>query len=304
MSLAFADFLVGVFVFPLFIVNFLLYFTRKLEPGDPITRVEGSSVKSNSVISGSFEKVDESLRPFCSEFSRSYVNAMGFFTVLSLAASTCTLAAAAVDRFVCVCWPLTYSHSWVEKAARVVVLFCWIYVAVVASLPLYITDLRYTMQYSTLALPGSISAAVVTLLAVFIPLLIMWIFTIITYKVYVRRRNSVRLDAISKAQVAVHSRNLLHILAIMVGVFTLCLFPTLIYSAVRYFTLFQPIDVGFASAEVVAVVCFLTNSLWNFFIYSGRDKPFRIASKELLLSLFCGKKREQAKASLVRRSRK
>ena len=294
-SLAFSDLLVGLVVFPSMIVNSLSTETWRNE----MSSVQNRTRKANNSFPNQIliEKVRSTPVRLCWEFPSFYINAIGFFTVLSIGVSMCTLVAAALDRFMAVYKPLQYQQPAAMKIARRVVVFTWMAMAVFASIPCFINEVRYSRAYVTVVVPEGY-AGIVVFSAVFTVLLVlMWIIAIAIVKVYQNHQkitghlhNSVN----SKHEAASQTRNLLVVLGIMVGAFTLSLLPTIIFLPITYLGVHASPDaklqhfvqevVNLQSAEVIVVIFLLANSLWNFFIYSARDAAFRKACRH-----FCGR---------------
>ena len=72
-------------------------------------------------------------------------------------------------------------------------------------------------------------------------------------------------------------------LGIMIGVFTVCFLP----GAVLAMAIISNIEIN-SSVVICSSIMIASNSLWNFFIYSTREKVFRTTSKHLNKKLlFC-----------------
>ena len=294
LSLAFADILVGAIVFPTFISSLQKYFIMPHELGK-LKNITGYEIANSSSFSLNLTTVElrGSSGLFRDRFTLEYLNAVGFFTVISLSVSIYTLVAASIDRFMAVFRPLKYNQTKAISAARIIVVTIWSCGLILALLPLDIHSLRYVLVSSILVSSGGKSALILYLVAFIIPLLLMWGFTIGTFygarKASSEWATSQRSDG-QQSQAAIEMR-LVRTLGIMVGVFTLCLLPVALVVLVSLFLpqtlLADPLNLDpkatgkFISAEVVVVLLLASNSLWNCFIYSARDSNFRQASKSL-----------------------
>ena len=295
-SLAFSDLLIGVIVFPSMIVNALMPDVGRIKlSSTPNSMSNGSDTFINQT---SIEKVRSSPGRFCWEFCNFYVNAIGFFTLLSTGVSLCTLVAAALDRFMAVIKPMKYKRPAAIYNAKKVVVVTWIVVAVLSSLPLYIKGFHFSVEYSSIVVPGG-NVGKAAFRVIFCALLvIMWITTIAIIKVHQNHQNKTRhlltsVNSIRKA--AADTRNMIIILGIMVGVFSLSLLPITLFIFLYFqsvptnpeekFQYFLQDSITFTSTEVIVLTLLFSNSLWNFFIYSARDEAFRKACRPTLLRL-------------------
>ena len=294
MSIAFADFLVGVIVFPTFISTMATVSMKKRTLGDArnVTAYVPSN-SSNGLSVVSFGEIHEATGGlFCDRIPQSYLNAVGFFTTLSLTVSIYCLTAASVDRFTAVYRPMEYQQYAPASAARKAVIGIWIFALLFSTAPFYVNAIQYRLMSIFVA---SGEAQYVYLVAFVLPLLVMWGLSLATYCA-VRVHN--KQNAVLKTAAKDHKKTnhlemrLARTLVIMVGVFTLCLFPVVLGLLIPEFLLgisvFDPKNLNpkklssFQTLEVVLIIVLTSNSLWNFFIYCGRDKRFREATKELL----------------------
>ena len=249
-SLAMSDFLAGIIVFPTFIYSYFTY--------------------------------------GCGKYDQIYVNVVGFFTMLNLHVSISTLVAAAIDRFKAVYRPLTYNAKTHIKIARKTCLGLWLISILAAMAPTGIFNKNFTFVVvnATYVLPSlsndfkAFYIYAVTL--IILPVAIMWVFTILTFCVYKKSLKKRKKIFITERQKLKSEKEIQFVLTvgIMVGVFSICLFPaamlliTAISSGIIYW-----------STATTSVVILTSNSLWNFFIYSAREKEFRSESKKLYKKL-------------------
>lgn len=296
-SLAFADLLVGIVVFPTFISTLTKSLIGRHELGFlhnisdyPYPSLGNESRSSNL----SFIEIREPSGLLSDRIPQSYYSAVGFFTTLSLTVSVYTLVAAAIDRFVAIHQPLKYQQFCPVAVAQKSSLLIWGIATLFSSLPLFVEDLTYRRITLILVSSAGHAALILYLLALLLPLVVIWTVTIATlcsFKTHSKLRktlNSNRGSKKGKKKASLEVR-LAATLGIMVGVFTLCVFPVGIVLATSLFTpnisvfnpknLNQSLTIQFLSAEVVVTIILTTNSLWNFFIYSGRDTKFRAATK-------------------------
>ena len=258
-SLAISDFFVGIIIFPTYILTNFIYLTNDV------------SLQMNRW--------------------KSYYFAVGFFMVLSFHVSVLTLAAAAIDRFKAIYEPLEYDHIHSLHLAKKTCFGLWIISILLAISPFGFIDEHFVYEVvdGTFVFPVNRKYPIFLLIYVgliFIsPVLTMWIFTILTfvfYKKHSKERQRFLMNKIQKLKMNKQIR-LLVTLSIMVCVFSVCALPPVV--------IFLGIPSNLIRYKSAANVCsafFLTsNSLWNFFIYSFRDKRFRKTSKNLYKKLLC-----------------
>ena len=304
MSLAMSDLLVGIVVFPTFISTLHLSLHKRpgLEDSYHILNCSSTCDGNNT----SMNSLGEIHLPqyYFPDVPQPYYDAIGVFTSLSLIVSLYTLVAAAIDRFWAIHRGLEYIPSTALTLARRVVTVIWIFAIFFSVLPLLRQTKSYNLAYAVLI--GAIGRVYATIYSVilFLPLLLMWCITtatFISYKLYANKRKKLRMTHHNKMETAIQI-HLLVTLSIMVWVFTICILPGAIFVLIQslqrlsggvlkiLLTLGQRRLTQFVSAEIVTSIFLTSNSLWNFFIYSVRDKKFRQASKKLYCRLLrCGK---------------
>ncbi|CAK8694674.1 uncharacterized protein LOC143445492 [Clavelina lepadiformis] len=295
-SLAFADLLAGIIVFPTFVSTLLRYLAVDHNLGD-LRNVTGYVVAEtgNRTDEISLMLIRDPSNTFSDAFPRSYLDFVGFFTVLSLSVSIYTLVSAAFDRFVAIVCPQRYKQKSAFVTACFVSLVLWILGIIFASLPFYIRTLRYTVVNSILISSSGPGVPALYAVAFILPLILMWLVTIATF---IASRHLTRAWAdISeewrKVQGQVELRLALT-LAIMVGVFTLSILPSIIVLLLVeelpdvYYNdpknLNQQSAINLVSAELVIMMLLMCNSLWNCFIYSVRDREFRKSAGKMYAS--------------------
>ena len=295
LSLAFADILVGAIVFPTFITTLQKYFLVPHEMAE-LKNITGYRLLENGtadLTQLSTVEAFESPFLFRTRFSRSYLNLVGFFTILSLFVSVNTLVAACVDRLIAVYRPLTYNKNSAIVGARIAVILIWILALIFSTIPFYVHDMRYGVVAAILISSAGTEVVILYAVAFIIPLLIVWSTTITTFIIAKNRARAT--STCQSRRNSTGSRDfemrLLQTLVVMVGVFSLCLLPSIMILLAGFFLpdiyfndplkLNQTTASNFTSLEVVAVILLTSNSLWNCFIYSARDQSFRNAAKLL-----------------------
>ena len=265
-SLAMSDVLVGIIVFPTFVCTNLFQ-----QHTDIVNYLDQSTP---------------------------YLNAVGFFTMLSLHVSMFSLAAAATDRFKAIHNPLTFNIQSSISIARKTCIGIWIISIILAAIPLGFLDksLRYGVIFGTIVIPLyydptylSNPFLIYASFVFLIPVVTMWIFTIMTF-LYYKKHNRNRRQIVSSQLQELHLKRqtrLMLTLSIMVGVFSVCVLPAVVAfitvfqveNVVDYFRSFNP------STSVIVMIILTSNSVWNFFIYSTRDRAFRKSAKNKLRNL-------------------
>ena len=252
-SLALSDILAGIIIFPSFIYSYVNY----------------GNVTYNNV----------------------YIDAVGFFTMLNLHVSMFTLIAGAIDRFKVIYNPLTYNAISTITSARKTCLGLWLISILLAIAPTGIIykKFKFVLFCGTFVLPAMFNNVniflIYTTVVFMAPVTAMWILTIVTFLVY-KKYSEKRKKLFTTVRQRLKSNKetkLLFTLGIMVGVFSICFLLAAIVSILVI--TFGAVN---QSLSISAAVILMSNSLWNFFIYSAREKKFRIMSKNFYKKLlFC-----------------
>ena len=252
-SLALSDILAGIIIFPSFIYLYVSY----------------GSVTYNNI----------------------YIDAVGFFTMLNFHVSMFTLIAAAIDRFKVVYNPLKYNTISTITFARKTCLRLWLISILLAIAPTGIIyeKFRFVLFCGTIVSPALFTNVYICLIYITVvfmaPVTAMWLLTILTflvYKKYSEKRKKLFTTERQRQKLNKETK-LLFTLGIMVGVFNICFLPAAIMSIIVI--TFGGVN---CSLCISAIVILTSNSLWNFFIYSAREKKFRKLSKKLYKKLlFC-----------------
>ena len=303
MSLAFADGLVGLIVFPTLISTFSQSHLTQCELGLPINLTEVTGFWENDNFTLHEYALVEVPQPriWANEISPTFINASGFFAALSLSVSVFTLVAAGFDRFMAVYRPWNYRHSSAIFIARKAAIAIWICCGMFFFVLLFVDDFKFRLADRIFINAIGQKANTFYAVVITLPLLCMWIVTIATFVMFkFRTKKHVKveipkLNDKSKKDAALQ-KHLMGTLGIMVGAFTASFLPAVIFplwklslplSLPNPITFYSQTIINSISIQSIVLILFTTNSLWNFFIYSARDKLFRKATKELYLKLFC-----------------
>ena len=289
-SLAISDFLVGVVIFPTFISSLVKSVISPLQI-KYLTFVGYykfvDEIKILNLTKNPFIPFTETLTEPTDEDKR-YYNAIGVFSYLSVSVSEVTLGAAAIDRFKAIYRPLAYNPSNAISTAKKISVAIWIAMLLLSTFPVYANGYRYESYNSILIIPYGPLAPVIYPILLITFTLLMWITTISTFVVYKKtasKRKRLVANRFQSNQIKQQKR-LLQTLGIMVGVFTLCLVPTVPFTLLQDPQSFQDFRSFFNSAGVVVAIVLASNSLWNFFVYNARNKDFKKTVKNLYSRLF------------------
>ena len=286
LSLAFADILVGIFVVPSFIITLYLFhvgpYQRKTDIKNSFTDIDGNS----NNFSDSFDQnANIYYRP---ETTQTYRNFFGFMTIFTFTISVYTLMFASYDRFGALSNPLRYNSDKAKNYAKRIIITLWVLSIVFAILPIVIPDIgpyRIVAGGILIAVSDEMGAYILGT-AMALSFIVMWIFTI-GVQFIVKKQIKSRGDFMSRRQSHDSSteRQLSKILSIMIGVFTACILPAIIFLTIPEFVpslnaqnirvLTKKPAAAFLSLELATTMILASNSLWNAFIYSIRNKEFR-----------------------------
>ena len=283
LSLAVADFIMGVFVIPIKIRKEYEHFAQSSSFTE-LRNVTGYAIANVSL---PMQTVVLKLKDLAGDnVSSIYASALEFFTVLSLFVSISSLVAASVDRFVAIFRPLRYNDLQAIFAAKIVVATVWFTGLVFAVFPIVIPDVGYAFVVSNVATEDGRSVLMVYAVTASFLFVLMWCSVIATYVV---ARPSLRNH--DKQRQTGDERHLLGTLVIMITVFTLCIAPNVLTLIIRVFlpniNVENPIEFNaaaymqFSSIRHATSLVIFSNSLWNCFIYSIREAVFRKAAKRL-----------------------
>ena len=224
-------------------------------------------------------------------FNKTYVNVVGFFTMLNIHVSIFSLVAAAIDRFKALYRPLKYNAKATVTIARKICLGLWLISILLAIAPTGIIykNFNFMLISNTVVLPVVLNNVmafyIYAAILIIAPIATMWIFTILTFCVYKThsKKQKKRLRTERQRLKSLQEIKFFFTLFIMVGAFSICLLP----SGISILIVITSLKLD-PSAAISSIVILTSNSLWNFFIYSAREKKFRAASKSLYKKLrFC-----------------
>ena len=290
LSLAAADLLVGAFVLPSFISTLYIYHVapyqrRTFDSGDPVT-ISNLTFNQSAFVT---ENVNDTFNVYyLPKADTSYVNFFGLMVSVSFFVSVFTLMFASFDRFQAINRPMTYDKAYASKVAKRSTIVLWSVGVILGILPTFVPELtpyRIVAGGVLITVYEEISV-IMHGIALGVPLLVVWIFTIAIH-VIVKKQARYRKQLMSTRQnnQSRTERRLANTLAIMVGVFTACLLPAVIFALVPEFVssvnaefikqLTKKPASAFKAIELASIIILASNSLWNCFIYSIRNKEFR-----------------------------
>ena len=293
-SIALSDLLVAVLVIPSIINNLFI------DAYEPLTQ-QSVNITAAGANASYIER--------SASVTLAYQNTFGACFFTSSIVSIYTLLFAATDRFMAIFKPLGYRKFDMKKYSKRACALVWMFAIAMAILPMVLSspNLYYGSRFGVIsAVNGSLSPIYYAVLTV-LPLPIMWAITVATYvktAQHMRVSRSISSSVATRRGVKVPSTELTlaRTLGIMVGSFTMSLLPAAVMIAVGSLTpgvnIREPRSLDPAAfsrvyaGEFFAYVCFMFNTVWNFFIYNARNAQFRAASrrlrKRLLLRFGCG----------------
>ena len=287
LSLAIADFIMGIIVIPTSVGKMYQHLFQSLSFSEfqNVTDFRIVNDSSSSMQSASTE-LKELNNLLSDALSSEYVSAVGFFTLLSFSTSIYSMVAASLDRFVAIFRPLRYNDTKAILAAKIAVTSIWFAGIAIAVLPIAVPDLDYAFVAFDFAKLGRKPFLILYSVIFFLPVLLMWSSIIATYAA---ARPGLRKH--DKQLQTDHEMRLLGTLGVMIVVFSICVVPlvsTMIVSAFLPFTdkthpenFDSAATTKFLTVQLSLGFLFSTNSLWNCFIYSTRETNFRSAVKLL-----------------------
>lgn len=221
--------------------------------------------------------------------NQTYINFLGFTTSVSLLASVFTLMSASYDRFMAISEPLWYNIHRALHRARIILVIVWTMSSLLASIPVYFLNIQYYKETINLVVSNGVGGRILSLVSLLVPMCLMWVIAWMTYTVSKKHKRTGRDARVTEAR-------LVTTLVLMIGVFTLCFLPTLTIMVTRLSTDWSSgtqhncpsnnhKNKTLKSVEYVSTFILLSNSLWNCFIYSGRNQVFRKSALNLYKSL-------------------
>lgn len=291
MCLGAADLLVGLIVWPSMVVLQIWLFVNPRTMGNIIPPLTNATTNGMSLIYAELGDLEKRYPGgfYNSIVTKPYIWFLGFITTLSLVVSVYTLMVASFDRFLAIFRPLRYNKFKAKRNSKILSLVLCFLAIVLSILPLFVNAIKYGLISSIFVSSDGTYALALLSVAIFIPLVVVWVLTLLTYnssKKHARNRQqltSMRNDASSL------ERRLATTLAIMVGMFSISVVPAFVCMISGFFltnTLFKnpknldtTAAVLYTSFEYVAILLLTTNSAWNVFIYSLRTNQFRLVVK-------------------------
>jgi len=291
LSLAAADLLVGIVVFPTYIYNVAQFFfhpltTSKMRIVTGYKEINGTFTEMHKTVSISID-ILQNLKE--DVFPNSYINFVGVMTALSIFVSVVTLVAASFDRFFAVYKPFSYNKNKACRNAKVACVVSWLLAGLVSTLPVaFPSALSYSIHllFFTRFAESNEDLFRWYEVLLLIPLILMWLVNIAIYVIIKKHTKNLQRNHPSISQRANNEvdKRLAITLCIIVGFFTFSTLPLLLI------TIFTNRNVHLETAnkhEVVhikfaSIFLLLSNSFYNFFVYNARNNDFRNALKQTL----------------------
>ena len=285
LSLAFADILIGIFLVPSFVISLYISNIGPYQRHKIISNFTNTNKTVNEFDEVHWHNVNSY---YMLNVPKAYIHLFGFINTLSLFNSIYILMFASIDRFIAVHNPLSYDKDKAVTVAKLVVIFMWVVWTVYAAIPIFVPQFG---SYEILA--GGIMIAVkgevsfyACSIGLLLPFFVMWIFTIwVQVSVKSQLKAGKKLVSTKRKRSFSVKRQLSVTLSIMIGVFSVCILPAVMLIVIsEIFPEFNPLNVNrfsiksafaLGSAELVSSILLVSNSLWNVFIYSIRNKEFR-----------------------------
>ena len=288
LSLAIADFIMGMVVIPMTIGMWYKGLTQS--PSFTESRnVTDYAIANDSSLPMQLIVV-ESKYLLPNQFSKSYVLIFNFVSVLSVFVSGFSMVAASMDRFVAIFRPLKYNEVKALSAAKITVASLWFVGLILAILPIVTSDTNYSSDcvYSASFVGKSID--ILYAIAFLFAIMLMWSSIIATY-VAARRNLRINFRRHSRKKTTDIEMRILGTLGVMIAAFTLCIVPQAMFLLMGIYLPYvdwrNPSDYDMVAAKQFTSTGFVlgmfvgSNSLWNCFIYSIRETTFRSAAKLL-----------------------
>ncbi|XP_039254323.2 uncharacterized protein LOC120331318 [Styela clava] len=274
-SLAVADLLIGVFVFPTVIETM----KRAYMPSMLLHHRETDDGMSPKMDIGSFN-------------SR-YFNFIGFFSTWSNSVSVYILVMASFDRFMVVFRPLRYNLYTAKSLAIKISIAVWVLALMFSLIPIVLPNFEYRFIAALFVFISGDGEMIILAIAFVIPIFCMLVTHVATY-VFSKKNAKARPKVISSGakvrSISVENR-LAKTLSIMVVAYLVCLLPMSVVIGLHFvlteIDTFYPAELNIntltlvTSLEIIFCILFISNSLLNFFIYNIRSKEFRSACTKL-----------------------
>ena len=197
-----------------------------------------------------------------------------FFTMQTIVATTLSLCAVSVDRYIAVT-KMRYNEIMTWKQVRIIIVSIWIFSVLFACLRLVITD---PFQLPKLWL----AATAVTVILPLILISICYYFIFKAARHQIRRILAEETFNPDEALVQLKNRKAAFTIGIIVGVFTICWTPSLVISLVQFFTSDPCKKMKINGYWFWGALAEFSNSAFNPFIYCIRSRDFREAVKKVI----------------------
>nr|XP_026696534.1 uncharacterized protein LOC100181044 isoform X1 [Ciona intestinalis]BBC53705.1 Ci-LF-8 receptor [Ciona intestinalis] len=272
LSIALADIMVGLFIYPTFANNIskITMTLEKMGPSSNTSLVPGVRFDSVPHLPGG---------DVWANFDQPYLNFVGFFTSMYLTITIFTLMVACIDRLVYVRNSRTYSNQRSTFVAKIAIATSWVVAIIVAIVPFFVD--RYNLIASVMVLSSGATSLYLYIIGYVIPLVVLWVGGIVLLILTIIRSRKIATEAQTEQEAQTRT------MQIMMGVFSLNLLIGLLSAGGSFFldnidhasptTLDQNAASTFSSFEFVAILFIVSNSLWNFFVHLGQDARFKSA---------------------------
>ena len=282
-SLALSDIFTGIIIFPNFIFELSALVWKPVDQSALSVTEVNCSFEENNVTYKAISNVGGS---YLSKFSTSYLNFLGFFTVITIAGSGYTLVIASGDRCFALYKPFSYRQAKMQMISITSIIVVWLLCCVLGIIPMVVSDFPYSINSSLLVTAVGNAAISLYIIAFVLPLFVLWILT--GFAIYLISKHEKKKKKLSKNRrdSVDTERRITRTLLIMVAMFSLNIVPILLLLVISLFlegiydqNLYLLPDnpsgaVAFNAIQLVAVRILLCNSLANVFIYSVRQKDF------------------------------
>ena len=296
LSLAFADILVGIFVVPLFAINLYIIY---IGPSRKETGIKSKFLRKNENLTYFYDRINQNENIYyIPDTTQTYNNFFGFITFFSFFNSVFTLMFASIDRSRSLSHPLRFNKNKAVTFAKRIIIVVWMASLIFSLLPIIITELgTYYIVPGTVAISVSNETALNILGAgILLSFVVMWIFTMLV-QINLKRQWKSHKNVISLCQYcnSTTEGQLSKTLIIMVIVFTVCTLPAIVSLTISriipsiYLENSEKVQNqlagSFVSMELAGAMILASNSLWNAFIYSIRNKEFRKDARAMYHSI-------------------
>ncbi|XP_054474128.1 trace amine-associated receptor 1-like [Anoplopoma fimbria] len=207
----------------------------------------------------------------------------GSFDVTLSIASILHLCCISIDRYYAICQPLTYKSKVNERVIGIMILVSW-GVAALMGIGIMISGFNQGKCEESCLIDGLISTTLACIFSFYIPVIIMLCFYRKIFLVAKRQRHAISIQNTtcqstkSGATVSKMERKATKTLAIVLGVFILCWAPYFLC------IVFQPLTFDVTPIAVIETLNWLTlsNSMLNPFIYAFFYSWFRSAFRMIV----------------------